>query len=797
MRSSLRAFAILLLALLLGSCSEDPMGVAIPGGAGAPDSLSVTPLGLHLVLLTWSPVPRVSGYRIERRTGASGEFAKVEDVLSPTTTTYSDASVQPETFYGYRVRGISVHGDAEGSSVVIGVATPPVPGIAVSFQVGTPGEMDANGYLLKISGGDGDTLIQTPVLPTDTRRFSPLRAGTYDVDLSGLSANCTVDGGASRTLLVTDTGVQTLVRLPLQVSCRNPNVGRLQSQITTSGDSLDADGYVLTLTGVASDTALPDDQRAYFRRDSLGVQGSDAFESLRPGDYTLKLTGIAGNCTLNGSATRAFAVHQLDDLRQEFAVTCQGSVDTSLPIVWQSVWAPATAGSGQQTALSVGLDMTAAPSIGIAGAQAILRYDPTVVRLDSARVQDPWQASFNTSTPGQVIWVAFVAGSGVTGNTTFARFYFTAVGATGTTTTTATTISAIADGSGSNVVSQARKVEGKFTVGQGGGGSNQPPVARTGGPYSGAAGTPITFSGASSSDPDGSIATYAWTFGDGATGTGTNPTHTYAAAGSYPVGLTVSDNMGATNLATTTATITGGGGGSNQPPVARAGGPYSGVAGSPMQFDGSASSDPDGSISTFAWTFGDGASGTGSAPVHSYAAAGSYTVTLTVTDNGGATAQSSTVATVAGGTSHPFTWQSAFGPVNPADSTVALTITLDLSTNIAETPGPEALQSWSVDSLQWDPAVLRYSSFNFGAGGGSVNPTDALARGTLVFNGTQSPSANSGVVPIATIRFKVIGAPGSSSQTRTALGALLGTAATGTFSYGSRTAVVEGGVQAP
>jgi hypothetical protein len=172
-------------------------------------------------------------------------------------------------------------------------------------------------------------------------------------------------------------------------------------------------------------------------------------------------------------------------------------------------------------------------------------------------------------------------------------------------------------------------------------------------------------------------------------------------------------------------------------------------------------------------------------------------VTLTVTDNGGAMSQGTTTVTVANGSAHPFTWQSSFGPVNPADSMVTLSITLDLSTDIAETPGPEALQTWSVDSLKWNPAVLRYFSFNFGAGGGSVNPTDAVSHGVLAFTGVQSSSANSGVVPIATIRFKVIGSSGATTQTATSLGPLLGTTATGSFSYGSRTAVVEGGVQAP
>ena len=88
------------------------------------------------------------------------------------------------------------------------------------------------------------------------------------------------------------------------------------------------------------------------------------------------------------------------------------------------------------------------------------------------------------------------------------------------------------------------------------GGGNQVPSARANGPYSGLPGTAISFSSAGSTDPDGSIAGYAWTFGDGATSTQANPSHAYAAVGSYSVVLTVTDNLGATSSpSTTTATI--------------------------------------------------------------------------------------------------------------------------------------------------------------------------------------------------------------------------------------------------
>ncbi|HSG05007.1 MAG TPA: PKD domain-containing protein, partial [Nitrospiria bacterium] len=89
------------------------------------------------------------------------------------------------------------------------------------------------------------------------------------------------------------------------------------------------------------------------------------------------------------------------------------------------------------------------------------------------------------------------------------------------------------------------------------------------------------------------------------------------------------------------------------PPVADAGGPYSGAVGTGVVFDGSGSTDSDGSIVTYDWDFGDGQTGTGVSPSHTYAASGIYTVTLTVTDNDGLTDTDSTTADITGGGGTP------------------------------------------------------------------------------------------------------------------------------------------------
>jgi len=169
---------------------------------------------------------------------------------------------------------------------------------------------------------------------------------------------------------------------------------------------------------------------------------------------------------------------------------------------------------------------------------------------------------------------------------------------------------------------------------------NRPPVAQPGGPYAAATGDTVHFDGSKSFDPDSNTPlTYAWSFGDGGNGSGVKPAHVYAAAGSDTVTLIVTDARGSSSApARTTATIS-----ANQPPVAVAGGPYSGAGANTIRFDGSGSYDPDNNLPlSYTWTFGDGGTDAGATPTHVYVAAGTYSVTLRVTDAKGAPSQPST-----------------------------------------------------------------------------------------------------------------------------------------------------------
>lgn len=113
----------------------------------------------------------------------------------------------------------------------------------------------------------------------------------------------------------------------------------------------------------------------------------------------------------------------------------------------------------------------------------------------------------------------------------------------------------VESGSGWDRYSGYGMINAGAALGGGGGPSNNAPTAEANGPYSGVAGSAISFSSAGSSDSDGSIVSYSWNFGDGATSSAANPSHVYSNAGTYTATLTVTDDQGATGVDQATVTV--------------------------------------------------------------------------------------------------------------------------------------------------------------------------------------------------------------------------------------------------
>jgi PKD repeat protein len=271
----------------------------------------------------------------------------------------------------------------------------------------------------------------------------------------------------------------------------------------------------------------------------------------------------------------------------------------------------------------------------------------------------------------------------------------------------------------------------------------------------------VDFSSAGSLDPDGTIVSTIWDFGDG-TPVVTTPdaSHTYG-PGTFTATLTVIDDDGAsvTTSVQIDSTV-------NIVPVAVAAAtPEVGVAPLEVQFSSAGSDDPDGTIVNFAWDFGDGNTSSDPNPTHVYAP-GTYTATLFVVDNEGGIG-STTIQVIA----------------NVAPTAVA-------ESDVTEGNGPLQVQFTGSNSSDLDGTIVSYS-WDFGDGSplstqadpvhtyapgiwtATLTVTDdrgATATDTVVIDVNDPPTAavtsniTSGTAPL-TVNF--VGLPGDSDGTFT------------------------------
>jgi PKD repeat protein len=240
-------------------------------------------------------------------------------------------------------------------------------------------------------------------------------------------------------------------------------------------------------------------------------------------------------------------------------------------------------------------------------------------------------------------------------------------------------------------------------------------------------GSTVAFDAAGSTS--GAGVRYAWQFNDagGAHENNTieteSPTivHEFPSAGEYRMALTVFKPDGTSIGAAHDVLV-------DEPPTASFSVTTpSPSAGSPVSFDGSASSDPDGFIASYAWSFGDGATAAGSSPSHTFAAPGTYEVTLTVTDDLGVSASVTHALLVAptpppsgggGGGSVGTGGTTSTTPIAPAPATVIASVAhaalSTLTTAVSAKTGAIAITT-SVNgpgTLRW---VATFPNGRFGA----------------------------------------------------------------------------------
>ena len=190
-----------------------------------------------------------------------------------------------------------------------GGLTEPTTG-ALQVATSTTGtEQDPDGYTLMVDEAESGAIG-----PAAQRTIAELEAGAHRIALSGVSANCEVQGQNPRAVSVV---AGETVNETFAVVCEQapPVTGGLSVTTATTGVSPDTDGYTVTVDG--NDAG------------SIAAQGTLAVADLGAGDHRVGLAGVAANCAVAGTNPRTAAVVAGVVVSVDFSVECEAPPPTA------------------------------------------------------------------------------------------------------------------------------------------------------------------------------------------------------------------------------------------------------------------------------------------------------------------------------------------------------------------------------------------------------------------------------------------------------------------------------------
>jgi PKD repeat protein len=498
----------------------------VPSGGptpSAPTGLTATAGSTSTINLVWSNVANELGYRIERSLSPSSGFQDIGGTKTDITS-FQDTGLNAGTTYYYRVLAYNSGGPSPYSNVANATtqtgATPPTPGVLLADDF-NDNSLDGSKWSVSQITGSQDPGI--PVAETSQRlNVGPLLQGASGFHFNGLTSNLAYDftGAYVYLQVVTPPPSTSTSELRLSVAGANSPSGNLYRMIIL--------GPNLKLQKVI---------------------GGAAVNVIPPFTYnatTMKFMRIR---------------HDASSGNVVFETAPASASDANVPGTWtikyQEAWTNWSGGSGVQlnnVKFEIRIGTATADSVS-AGTLSVDNFSavrpapvPTITSVSPA--DGPETGGTQVSISGS----NFSAGSTVT----FGGVAATKVNVVNPNLIMATTAAhpaALVDVVVTTADFQTSTLSNGYTYDFVEDPGNEPPhVSATGTPLSGPAPLPVNFT-ATGTDSDGTVVSYAWTFGDGGTSNAQNPSHTYNAPGTYNATVTVTDNLGATGNAIVTINV--------------------------------------------------------------------------------------------------------------------------------------------------------------------------------------------------------------------------------------------------
>jgi hypothetical protein len=193
----------------------------------------------------------------------------------------------------------------------------PVTGIltgTIAVKTTTGGlSLDPNGYTVTV-----DLLSSKWIATNGSVTFSVV-TGAHTVVLSGVASNCQVSGGNTQVVTVL-LGSTASANFSVNCAATGPTTGNLTVSVATTGESPDPNGYVVTLNGGNSRTI-----------GAPGGSNSTTYSGLSPGNYSVALNDVAGNCTVTDGRSRTVSVTAGNTSSTTFSVSCTATTPPPPP----------------------------------------------------------------------------------------------------------------------------------------------------------------------------------------------------------------------------------------------------------------------------------------------------------------------------------------------------------------------------------------------------------------------------------------------------------------------------------